>query len=71
LVAFFVQRRGLWNMKRQKRDRLERARARGYQAGVVGKNSESCPYQCLDARGHWLGGWRDAMEGRSSGLFMK
>jgi ribosome modulation factor len=43
-------------MKRQKRDRLERARA---------------PYQCLDARGHWLGGWRDAMEGRGSGLFMK
>ncbi|UJQ39068.1 ribosome modulation factor [Aeromonas caviae] len=47
-------------MKRQKRDRLERARARGYQAGVVGKQKEACPYQCLDARGHWLGGWRDA-----------
>ena len=58
-------------MKRQKRDRLERARARGYQAGVVGKQEEACPYQCLDARGHWLGGWRDAMEGRGSGLFMK
>ncbi|SPT78553.1 ribosome modulation factor [Aeromonas salmonicida] len=38
-------------MKRQKRDRLERARARGYQAGVVGKQKEACPYQCLDAEG--------------------
>ncbi len=27
-------------MKRQKRDRLERARARGYQAGVVGKQKK-------------------------------
>ncbi|MGL5597712.1 MAG: ribosome modulation factor, partial [Aeromonas sp.] len=53
-------------MKRQKRDRLDRARARGYQAGVIGKHKEECPYQCLDARGHWLGGWRDAMEGRGA-----
>ena len=58
-------------MKRQKRDRLERARARGYQAGVVGKQKEAWPYECLDARGRWLGGWGDAMEGRGSGLFMK
>jgi len=30
-------------MKRQKRDRLERAQARGYQAGLNGRSSETCP----------------------------
>ncbi|CAK9884612.1 MAG: Ribosome modulation factor [Candidatus Erwinia impunctatus] len=49
-------------MKRQKRDRLERAHSRGYQAGISGHNKEMCPYQTLDARPHWLGGWRRAME---------
>jgi ribosome modulation factor len=47
-------------MKRQKRDRLERAHSRGYQAGLVGKSREHCPYSTLDAREHWLGGWREA-----------
>jgi ribosome modulation factor len=47
-------------MKRQKRDRLERAHSRGYQAGLIGKSREHCPYNTLDAREHWLGGWREA-----------
>ncbi|NJC99516.1 ribosome modulation factor [Candidatus Erwinia dacicola] len=52
-------------MKRQKRDRLERAESRGYHAGIKGRSKEMCPYQMLDARAHWLGGWRQAMEDRT------
>ena len=49
-------------MKRQKRDRLERAHQRGYQAGITGRSKEMCPYQTLNQRSYWLGGWREAME---------
>ncbi len=45
-------------MKRQKRDRLERAHQRGYQAGIAGRSKEMCPYQTLNQRSQWLGGWR-------------
>ncbi|MTD40498.1 ribosome modulation factor [Erwinia sp. CPCC 100877] len=48
-------------MKRQKRDRMTRAQKRGYQAGIAGRSKEMCPYQSLDQRSHWLGGWREAM----------
>ena len=51
-------------MKRQKRDGLERAHQRGYQAGITGRSKEMCPYQTLNQRSHWLGGWREAMEDR-------
>ncbi len=51
-------------MKRQKRDRLERAHQRGYQAGIAGRSKEMCPYQTLNQRSQWLGGWREAMAGR-------
>ena len=49
-------------MKRQKRDRLERAHQRGYQAGITGRPKEMCPYQTLNQR---MGGWREAMEDRA------
>ncbi|MCK1967502.1 ribosome modulation factor [Franconibacter helveticus 513] len=52
-------------MKRQKRDRLERAHQRGYQAGMTGRSKEMCPYQALNQKSHWLGGWREAMEDRA------
>lgn len=52
-------------MKRQKRDRLERAQSRGYHAGISGRSREMCPYQSLDARSYWLGGWRQAMGDRT------
>ncbi|AWB67622.1 ribosome modulation factor [Saccharobesus litoralis] len=55
-------------MKRQKRDRLERAHSKGYQAGVFGKAKESCPYQSVESKSQWLGGWRAAMEDRADGL---
>ncbi|HIG5918998.1 ribosome modulation factor [Klebsiella pneumoniae] len=51
-------------MKRQKRDRLERAHQRGYQAGIAGRSKEMCPYQSLNQRSWLLGGWREAMEDR-------
>ncbi len=58
-------------MKRQKRDRLDRARSRGYQAGLAGRSKENCPYQCIDARGYWMGGWRDAVDERAQGMLLK
>ena len=51
-------------MRRQKRDRLDRAHSRGYQAGMAGKSKEGCPYQGIDARSRWLGGWREAVDDR-------
>ena len=56
-------------MKRQKRDRLERAHAQGFKAGVAGGSKELCPYQNQEIRSQWLGGWRDAQEARSVGLY--
>lgn len=56
-------------MKRQKRDRLERAHSQGYKAGSAGKHKDNCPYQSVDSRSQWLGGWREATEDRSLGLF--
>lgn len=58
-------------MKRQKRDRLERAAARGYYAGVSGRSREMCPYSTLDARSEWMGGWRKAAEDKSLGFFTR
>ncbi|MGQ4275903.1 ribosome modulation factor [Pseudidiomarina sp. E22-M8] len=56
-------------MKRQKRDRLERAHSQGFKAGVAGRSKELCPYQNQEIRCQWLGGWRDAQEARSVGLY--
>jgi ribosome modulation factor len=58
-------------MKRQKRDRLERAHAQGYRAAVTGRSKENCPYQNLDTRSQWLGGYREAMEDKGIGLFAR
>ncbi|MFC6440123.1 ribosome modulation factor [Bowmanella sp. JS7-9] len=55
-------------MKRQKRDRLSRAHAKGYQAGITGRSKDNCPYAATDSRSQWLGGWREAMADRSDGL---
>ncbi|MEP7705433.1 ribosome modulation factor [Paraglaciecola sp. 25GB23A] len=55
-------------MKRQKRDKLSRAHSKGYQAGIVGRSKELCPFQASVARSEWLGGWREAIGDRSVGL---
>lgn len=52
-------------MKRQKRDCLERAHTQGFKAGLAGQSKEMCPYQSLDPRSQWLGGWREAIESRN------
>lgn len=50
--------------KRKKRDKLERAFALGFKAGIHGHDIETCPFSDLvEERGHWFGGWR---EGRSN-----
>lgn len=56
-------------MKRQKRDRLDRAFTRGYQAGVAGRSKEMCPYQSAESKSEWLGGWREANADRQQGLY--
>jgi len=58
-------------MKRQKRDRLDRAFSKGFQAGVGGRSKEHCPHLNLDSRSQWLGGWREGFDGRINGLFNK
>ncbi|PIP79355.1 MAG: ribosome modulation factor [Gammaproteobacteria bacterium CG22_combo_CG10-13_8_21_14_all_40_8] len=49
-------------MKRQKRNRFERAEKQGYQAGINKRTSDECPYQVVTFREQWLSGWRKARE---------
>ncbi|MFT6733199.1 MAG: ribosome modulation factor [Polaribacter sp.] len=56
-------------MKRQKRDRFERAHSKGYNAGISGKTSEACPFSSTDIKEHWLGGWREAKAIVGEGYF--
>ncbi len=56
-------------MKRQKRDRQDRAHTRGYQAGISGHSKEHCPYQSATIKSQWLGGWREAIQDKQQGLF--
>jgi len=53
------------NFTRQKRDRLERAHSQGFKAGLAGRSKELCPYQQVDPKSEWLGGWREAIENRN------
>ena len=46
-------------MRRQKRDMNTRAFERGYQAGITGKSSESCPHVSEQQRINWITGWRE------------
>lgn len=52
-------------MKRQKRDRLERAHSQGFKAGLAGRSKDLCPYQQIEHRSEWLGGWREAIDNRN------
>ena len=58
-------------MKRQKRDKLTRAHAKGYQAVISGRSKEICPFQTSDTRSEWLGGYREAMEDRQLGVVVR
>ena len=57
-------------MKRQKRDKLQRAHTKGFNAGITGKHSDSCPFKATEIREHWLGGWREARIAISDGYFI-
>lgn len=46
-------------MKRQKRDRTNRAYTRGYHAGLHGKSQDLCPFDALISRASWINGWRE------------
>jgi len=56
-------------MKRQKRDRFERAHNKGYNAGISGKASDCCPFNTTDIKEQWLGGWREARSVVGEGYF--
>ncbi|ACV26482.1 MAG: ribosome modulation factor [Kangiella sp.] len=49
-------------MKRQKRDKLQRAHTKGFNAALQGQSKENCPFEELNAREEWLGGWREGRE---------
>lgn len=49
-------------MKRQKRDRGERAYSRGYLAGLQGRSRDICPFDENAMRQTWLNGWREGRD---------
>jgi len=54
-------------MKRQKRNCIDRALTRGYQAGMTGKSRSICPHDNGEARHMWLSGWRTGREDHWNG----
>ena len=54
-------------MKRQKRDKLDRAHSKGFHAGAIGRSHEACQFQQPDIREEWLCGWREARENIARG----
>ena len=46
-------------MKRQKRDKSDRAYTKGYQTGVSGRSKDICPHEDPQLRQAWLSGWRE------------
>jgi ribosome modulation factor len=55
-------------MRRQKRDMNVRAYERGYQAGLSGRSSESCPHSSEQQRVNWIVGWREGHANQVDGL---
>ncbi len=55
-------------MRRQKRDMNARAYERGYQAGVMGRSSESCPHSSEQQRINWIIGWREGRSDQIDGM---
>lgn len=54
-------------MNRQKRDKVHRAYASGYKAGIRGKDTEKCPFFGAERRGPWMHGWRQGHNDFRSG----
>ncbi len=49
-------------MKRQKRNQIERAFTKGYQAGVEGRSRNLCPNSTRNTHQTWINGWREGRE---------
>tara|TARA_B100000745_G_C20055350_1_gene359983 strand:+ start:175 stop:639 length:465 start_codon:yes stop_codon:yes gene_type:complete len=63
-----VQAKRIVSMKRQKRSRDERAYSRGYLAGFQGRPRDFCPFGALQARTHWMSGWREGRTNQVQGM---
>lgn len=55
-------------MKTMKRDPLNRAYSRGYQAGSKEKSRSSCPHENGETKQQWLSGWREGREDHWNGF---
>ena len=55
-------------MRRQKRDKSVRAYEKGYQAGAMGRSSDTCPHSCEQQRVNWISGWRAGRSDHRDGL---
>lgn len=55
-------------MKRYKRERDELLFSRGFNAGMTGRSQESCPYQDINLRQHWMAGWREGRSNEREGI---
>ena len=55
-------------MKRQKRDRTDRAFTKGYQTGVSGRSKDICPHEEPQLRQSWLSGWREGRTDNWEGI---
>lgn len=54
-------------MKRQKRNQIERAFSKGYQAGIEGRSRNLCPHENATTRQNWINGWREGREDHWNG----
>ena len=55
-------------MRRQKRQKSNRAFTRGYQCGVDGKSRDICPFHDEESRLAWVAGWRTGREDNWDGF---
>ncbi|BFM16427.1 ribosome modulation factor [Maricurvus nonylphenolicus] len=55
-------------MKRQKRNQIERAFSKGYNAGIEGRSRSLCPHENGNMRQTWLSGWREGREDHWDGF---
>lgn len=55
-------------MKRQKRDRFQRAYVHGYKAGVTGHSRDDCPSHDVNLREYWMSGWREGRGDQWDGM---
>ena len=60
---------GVKLMKRQKRNRANRAHSRGFNAALLGRTRSDCPFKKLEFKEEWLSGWREARGAISAGYF--